>query len=42
MVEGYLRCRILEADSAIGKEGANLGLFFFWDVVAPEIKCREI
>ena len=42
MVEGYLSCRTLEIDSAIGKEGANFGLFLFWDVVDPEVKCLEI
>ena len=41
-MEGYLRCRILEIDSAIGKESANLGLFFLWDVVVTEFKCREL
>ena len=42
MVEGYLSCRILEIDSAFGKEGANFGSFFIGDVVAREVKCREI
>ena len=41
-MEGYLRCRILEIEITIGKECANLGALFLWDVVAPEVKCGEI